>query len=149
MLFILLVSIILLGCSISFPQEITVPIIVVCETDVSSTNTSSMIGFIDDRSDTIMRIVPGQQVNVKLTPFPYLEYGILRGLVTGQSHSIEINSEKMAHYTVIVSFPDGLRCINGRELPVFTEAEGVAEIAIGRIHLIDYLFNPFRSLLNE
>lgn len=148
-LFILLVSIILLGFLISFPQEISVPISVVCETNVLSTNTLSIIGFIDERLDTLMRIVPGQQVNVKLDLFPYLEYGIMRGFMTGQSQSIERNSANMTHNTLIVSFPDGLRCVNGRELPVFTEAEGVAEIVIGRIHLIDYLFNPFRSLLNE
>jgi len=50
------------------------------------------------------KVKPGQKVNIKLTNYPYLEYGMVRGVVTRLSGVPNQNN-----YLVEVSLPSGLK----------------------------------------
>ena len=50
-------------------------------------------------------VEPGQKVNVKLNGFPYMEFGILRGVV----RTISAVPDGTQGYIVTVAFPDALR----------------------------------------
>jgi HlyD family secretion protein len=86
----------------------------------------------------------GQRVNIKLTGYPYIEYGML----TGKVRSISMVPDDGRYY-VEIDLPDGLRTSYSKELPFRQEMEGTAEIITEDMRLIQRIFSPVRSLYKE
>lgn len=94
------------------------------------------------------KVKTGQIVNVKISNYPYDEYGLLKGVVVSISRlSNKIKSQEGAGeaYQVMVSFPGGT-VTNFREtLPLDFESKGTAEIITKRKRLIERLFDNLKS----
>ena len=86
----------------------------------------------------------GNQVNIRLENYPYLEYGMIRGEVSNVSKIPQDN-----FYTVEVTLPDGLKTYYGLEIGFRQNLHGQAEILTDRMRLLQRIFNPVRSALTR
>lgn len=90
------------------------------------------------------KVKPGQKVNLKLTNYPYLEYGMVKGVVNRLS--AVPNKE---NYLVEVTLPAGLKTNYNQQLHFDQEMTGTAEIITEDMRLLQRFFNPIRSLVNR
>ena len=90
-------------------------------------------------------VEPGQKVNVKLNGFPYMEFGILRGVV----RTISAVPDGTQGYIVTVAFPDALRTSYKKELPLIHGRDGTAEIITKEMRLIEHFIQPVRALYDK
>uniref|UniRef100_UPI002599F0A3 HlyD family efflux transporter periplasmic adaptor subunit n=1 Tax=Bacteroides acidifaciens TaxID=85831 RepID=UPI002599F0A3 len=84
----------------------------------------------------------GQKVSIKLDSYPYMEFGLVQGIV--QAISL-MPYEK--NYLVDVSLPHGLRTNYGKTLQFSQEMPGTADIITEEMTLFDRIYNPIRSIL--
>lgn len=86
---------------------------------------------------------PGQKVNVKLNGFPYMEFGILRGVV----RTISAVPDGTQGYIVTVAFPDArLHCRYKKELRSFTAWTARPRLT-KEMRLIEHFIQPVRGAL--
>lgn len=90
------------------------------------------------------KVSEGQAVNIKLTGYPYLEYGMVRGVV--KSISL-VPSEN--EYIIDIELPDGLKTLYGTSLEFTQNMPGIAEIITEDVRLIQKILNPFRHLISK
>jgi HlyD family secretion protein len=90
------------------------------------------------------KVKAGQMVNIKLSGFPYLEYGMVRGSVRTISLVPSGNE-----YVIEVSLPQGLKTLYGRELKFTQNMQGAAEILTEDLRLLQKIINPFRHLISK
>lgn len=95
------------------------------------------------------RIEEGQVVNVRLNGFPYLEYGILKGVISRISQSPEKIADGSVSYSVVVSFPNGLVSTYNKEFPFIQDMDGEAEIITQNQRLISHFIQPIMSLFRN
>ena len=57
------------------------------------------------------KVKPGQKVNIKLSGYPYLEFGMVRGVIK----SISLVPSRDA-YIIEIDLPDGLTTLYGMKL---------------------------------
>lgn len=94
------------------------------------------------------KVKVGQDVNIKLYGFPYLEFGIIKGQVKSISSVPEKTSGGL-FYTVDVILPDGLLSTYHQVLPFVQDMNGSAEIVTEDMRLIEQFIRPIRSLLKN
>ena len=87
------------------------------------------------------QVKTGLPVNIRLKNYPYLEYGMIRGVVSSISQVPEKNS-----YYIDIDLPGGLVTMYGKKLPFKQEMEGTGEILTERRSLLRRIINPFRYL---
>lgn len=107
-------------------------------------NTGEIIGKIELPLNGAGKVKAGQRVNVKFHNFPYMEYGMVRGRIK----SISLVTSNNA-YSVLVSFPEGLKTSYDTEIMFSQDMQGVAEIITDDLRLIERIINPIRSVLNR
>lgn len=90
------------------------------------------------------KVRPGQRVNIKLDGYPYMEFGMVQGVV----HSVSAGPLERG-FPAVVSLTDGARTSFGYELEVVRELPGTAEISTDEISLLTRLFNPLRHLMRN
>lgn len=112
---------------------------------VSPEGGMTVLGRLKVPSAGFGKVEAGQEVNIKLNDFPFMEYGILKGEVASISKVPE-NTEVGLCYTVVVSFPNGLNSTYRKEFPFVQEMDGTAEIITEDMRLIEQFFQPIRSL---
>jgi HlyD family secretion protein len=88
------------------------------------------------------KVNPGLLVNIKLDGYPFLEYGIISGVVASISSVAENKG-----YIAEVSLPDGLRTAYGQELPFIQNMSGTAEIMTDKLNLLEKIFGPVKYLV--
>lgn len=94
------------------------------------------------------KVHPGQQVNIKLNGFPYLEFGIVKGTVKTIS-SVPQKIQQSMFYTVDVELPMGLMSSYRIVLPFVQNMDGNAEIVTDDMRLIEQFIRPIRSLFTN
>jgi multidrug resistance efflux pump len=90
------------------------------------------------------KVKTGQLVNIKLSGYPYLEYGMIRGVVKSKS----MVPSKDA-YVIEISLPDGLTTLYGTKLEFTQNMQGTAEIITEDLRLIEKIINPFRYAISR
>lgn len=102
------------------------------------------IGRVSLKMQRSGKVEVGQKVNLKMSGFPYMEYGMVRGIVklkslvpSGDGYLIEIN------------LPEGLTTLYGRQIGFTQNMQGTAEIITRDLRLIEKIFNPFRHLASK
>jgi HlyD family secretion protein len=90
------------------------------------------------------KVKVGRAVNIKLSGFPYLEFGMVRGFV--KTKSLVPSGDA---YVIEVTLPDGLRTLYGNELEFTQNMQGTAEIMTDNLRLIQKIINPFRHLISK
>jgi multidrug resistance efflux pump len=102
------------------------------------------VGRINLKMQRSGKVETGQDVNIKLSGFPYLEYGMIRGVVTSKSLVPAGDA-----YIIEVNLPEGLKTLYGRELDFTQNMQGTAEIITEDLRLIQKIINPFRYLISR
>lgn len=100
-------------------------------------------GYIDMRS--ISKVKIGQIANIKLSGFPYLEYGMLKGMV----RNISLVPEKNKGYFIEIILKTGMISTYQEKLFFIQEMEGSAEIIVKKNRLIHKLFNPLKAFFDK
>ncbi len=90
------------------------------------------------------QVKKGLPVNIRLKNYPYLEYGMIRGVVYSVSQVPDENS-----YFVEVHFPHGLITLYGKKLTFRQQMEGTGEILTEKRSLLQRIFNPLRYLRDK
>ncbi|MFZ0283384.1 MAG: HlyD family secretion protein, partial [Bacteroidales bacterium] len=90
------------------------------------------------------KVKTGQEANIKLAGFPYLEYGMLKGVI--KSKSLVPSGDT---YVIELSLPSGLTTLYGRELDFTQNMQGTAEIITDDLSLLRKIINPFRYLISR
>jgi len=86
----------------------------------------------------------GSVVNIKLSGYPYLKYGMVRGIVKSKSL---VPAEDA--YVIEIELPDGLMTLYGKKLEFTQNMQGSAEIITENIRLIQKIVNPFRYMVSR
>jgi multidrug resistance efflux pump len=107
-------------------------------------NAGDYIGRINLKMQRSGKVKVGQAVNIKLSGYPYLEYGMVRGVV--KSKSLVPSGDA---YVIEVSLPGGLTTLYGRQLEFTQNMQGTAEIITEDLRLIQKVINPFRHLISK
>jgi multidrug resistance efflux pump len=106
--------------------------------------TGSYLGRINLKMQRSGKVKSGQQVNIKLSSYPYLEYGMVRGIVRTKSL---VPSGDI--YVIEIDLPDGLTTLYGKKLDFTQNMSGTAEIITEDLRLIQKLVNPLRYLITK
>jgi HlyD family secretion protein len=124
------------------------------ETQVVRTGDNVMTIIPANQGDTIGKInLPlegsgkvdiGQTVNIQLTNFPHLQYGMVMGIIRTISQVPDGQQ-----YVLEVEFPNGLTTYYGNHISFQQEMLGRAEIITDDRVLIERIFSPIRSAITE
>jgi HlyD family secretion protein len=90
------------------------------------------------------KVDTGQQVNIRIDNYPYLQYGMVRGVI----RNISLIPEDR-EYVVEVNLPDGLTTYYGNDIPLKQEMQGTAEILTDRRRLLERIIAPIRATISE
>lgn len=102
------------------------------------------IGRIDLNMQRSGKVKTGQPVNIKLTGYPYMEFGMVRGIV--KSKSLVPTGDK---YIIEIDLPEGLKTLYGKNLEFNQSMQGTAEIMTDSLRLLQKIVNPFRHLASK
>lgn len=95
------------------------------------------------------RIEKGQTVNVRLNGFPYIEFGILKGVISKISQVPEKTPDGSVVYNVEVAFPHGLISTYHKTFPFIHDMDGEAEVITQDQRLIAHFIEPIISLFSN
>ena len=90
------------------------------------------------------KVRKGHQVNIRFDNYPYLEYGMVKGVVNNVS---KVSQDE--YYTVEVVLPGGLKTYYGLEIGFSQNMQGQAEILTDKMRLLQRIFNPVRSAVSR
>ena len=88
------------------------------------------------------KVKVGQRANIRLTNYPDMEFGYLRGEV----RSISPVPTADGMYVVDIALPNGLQTNYGKELPITREMKGNADIVTDDVRLIERLIMPLKKI---
>jgi len=106
--------------------------------------TGKFLGRITLKMQRSGKVKTGQSVNIKLTGYPYMEFGMLRGIV--RSKSLVPSGDA---YIIEIDFPEGLVTLYGIKLEFNQNMQGTAEIITEDIRLLQKIVNPLRFLISK
>ncbi|MDA3779403.1 MAG: HlyD family efflux transporter periplasmic adaptor subunit [Bacteroidales bacterium] len=104
----------------------------------------NIIGKIQLQQAGAGKVKIGQKVNIKFENYPYLEFGMVQGIIETISLVPEANV-----YTVKVSLPNGLITFYDKKLEFKREMNGEAEIITEDSRLIVRILRPLKLLLKK
>jgi hypothetical protein len=104
----------------------------------------SYLGRINLKMQRSGKVHPGQKVNIKLSGYPYLEYGMVIGVI--KSKSLVPSRDA---YIIEIELPDGLTTLYGSKLEFTQNMQGTAEIITEDIRLLQKMVNPFRYMVSR
>ena len=102
------------------------------------------LGRINLKMERSGKVKTGMLVNIKLSGYPYLEYGMVRGIV--KSKSLVPASDA---YVIEIELPAGLTTLYGTKLDFTQNMQGTAEIITENLRLLQKLVNPFRYMISK
>lgn len=88
------------------------------------------------------KVKAGQEVGIRFDQYPFMEYGIVKGLVREVNFNSDDNS-----FLVMVNLPAGLQTNSGKQLDYIPGMHGVAEIKIANPSLFQRIIGPVLSFL--
>jgi HlyD family secretion protein len=106
--------------------------------------TGNFLGRINLKMQRSGKVKTGQSVNIKLSGYPYLEYGMVRGKV--KSISLVPTDDS---YVIEIELPEGLSTLYGKKLVFTQNMQGTAEIITENVRLLQKLINPFRHMITK
>lgn len=106
--------------------------------------TGKFLGRINLKMQRSGKVKTGQSVNIKLSGYPYMEYGMVRGIV--KSKSLVPTGDA---YVIEIDLPEGLYTLYGIKLDFTQNMQGTAEIITEDIRLLQKILNPFRHIISK
>jgi HlyD family secretion protein len=107
-------------------------------------NPGNYIGRVFLKMQKSGKVTGDEMVNIKLSSFPYLEFGIVRGKV--KSKSLVPSGDA---YVIEIELPNGLKTLYGRTLDFTQNMQGTAEIITDDKSLLEKMIYPFQYLLSK
>jgi HlyD family secretion protein len=107
-------------------------------------NAGEIVGIVELSMAGSGKVKPGQKVNVKFEAFPYMEYGMVTGLVKTVS---QVPSNQT--YAVLVTFPEGLKTTYNTEINFNQDMQGEAEIITDDERLLERITNPVKAVIQR
>jgi HlyD family secretion protein len=92
----------------------------------------------------IGKVKPGEQVNIKLDGYPYMEFGVVVGAIQSVSNG---STEK--GFPAIVQLNKGAITSYGQELNFERDLSGTAEITTDELTLLQRLLNPLKYIFKN
>ena len=90
------------------------------------------------------RIEIGQTVNIKLSGFPYMQYGVLKGRIYSLS---QVPGE--GGFSADIELTGGMTSTYSEKIRFIHEMDGTADIVTKDIRLINRFINPLKTILNN
>jgi multidrug efflux pump subunit AcrA (membrane-fusion protein) len=90
------------------------------------------------------RVEIGQRVNIKLSGFPYMQYGVLRGSICSVS---QVPGE--GGFVAYIELTSGMTSTYSEKIRFIHEMDGTADIITKDVRLIYRFINPFRTILKN
>ena len=108
-----------------------------------------VIGIVKIPQENFGKVKSGQKVNVRLNGYPYMEYGLLTGIVGYLSSVPEeaVDQQSSPQYTAEIVFPNGMKTSYGKKLRLIQKMNGTAEIITEERSLMMRLIDPIVTLL--
>jgi hypothetical protein len=116
-----------------YPDIITAPVVV---TSVPG-NPTTFVGCVQLKINPSGKVQVGQRVNLKFANYPYMEDGVVKGVV-GKISSVP-NGDS---YALEVNLPDQMVSTFGKKLKFQQELKGTAEIITEERRLLDRILHP-------
>ena len=91
------------------------------------------------------KVEKGQTVNVRLSGYPYMEFGMLKGYIKTISAVPDIQKG----YVAEVEFPSGLVTTYNKKLNLIQQMDGNSEIITKDMRLIQQFLQPIRALFDK
>jgi HlyD family secretion protein len=88
------------------------------------------------------KVKVGQNVNIRLSNYPYERFGMLRGKIESIS-----NVPEKEKYTVLISLPEGMTSTHNRSLVFRPQLQGETEIITEDLRVLERVFYQVRKLL--
>jgi len=107
-------------------------------------NPGNHIGKINLRMQKSGKVKEGQTVMIKLSGYPYMEYGMLRGKI--KSKSLVPSGDS---YLIEVSLENDLITLYGKKLEFSQNITGICEIITEDMSLLEKMIYPFRYLVSR
>jgi HlyD family secretion protein len=107
-------------------------------------NAGDFLGRINLKMERSGKVKTGQVVNIKLSGYPYLESGMVRGIVKTKSLVPTGDS-----YVIEIELPQGLTTLYGKKLDFTQNMQGTAEIITENVRLLQKIVNPFRYMVSR
>jgi multidrug efflux pump subunit AcrA (membrane-fusion protein) len=104
----------------------------------------SFVGRIYLQMQRSGKVETGQTVNIKLSGFPYMEYGMIRGKI--KSKSLVPSGDA---YVIEVELPNGLTSLYDKKLVFTQNMQGTAEIITNDRSLLVKIISPLRYLFSK
>ncbi len=114
--------------------------------------TTEVIGRLQVPSAGFGKVQVGQMVHVKLNGYPYMEFGVLRGVIRLLSvvpEQVQTQNGAAIVYYAEVLFPQGMKTSYNRELLMIQQMDGSAEIVTEDLRLIERFIQPIISLFKN
>ncbi|OUN77854.1 HlyD family efflux transporter periplasmic adaptor subunit [Bacteroides sp. An51A] len=110
-----------------------------------------VIGIVKIPQENFGKIEKGQKVNVRLNGYPYMEYGLLIGVIGYLSSVPEEATDQQSspQYTAEIVFPNGMKTSYRKELRLIQKMNGTAEIITEERSLMMRLIDPIIALLKS
>lgn len=90
------------------------------------------------------KVKAGQKVNIQFSNYPYMEFGMVQGVVKSISLAPDNN-----YYAAEIELPNGLKTFYGINLDFKQEMQGTAEIITDDIRLLERIVRPLRYILHK
>ncbi len=135
MIIVVIVLLILFSGSWMFKYPDIIPAPVVVALDVN--DSTKFKGLVKLRQNFAGKVKVGQQVNLKFVTYPYMEFGLLKGVVNKIS-SIPTGD----YYALEVGLPDKLISTYGKRFDFRHELIGTAEIITEDQNLLERILHP-------
>jgi hypothetical protein len=120
-----------------YPDIIAVPVVVYAS---ENENPKSITTVIQLKRDLSASLKIGQNVNLKFSSYPYLKYGMVKGIVSGVS-SLPVHD----YYPVEITLSFPLVSTSGQEFKFQQELKGTAEISTEDRRLLDRILQPTKK----
>lgn len=111
---------------------------------INAADSSLLAGSVKIDGSDVEKIRTGQPVNLKFDSYPYLKFGLVRGVV-GKISSVP----KGEGYEVEIQLPGRLITTLGKELEFSQELKGSAEIVTEDISLLSRILGPVKAVFSR
>ena len=103
-----------------------------------------IIGKVQLTFDGAGKVKSGQMANIQFANYPYMEFGMVKGIVKNISLAPEND-----YYTAEIELPEGLKTFYGMELQFKQQMQGSVEIITEDIRLMERIIRPLRYILKR
>ncbi len=107
-------------------------------------NPGKVFGKINLSVEGAGKVKKGQQVNIKFANYPYMEFGMVKGVVTSISQVPNQN-----YYTAEIRLTNDLITNYGTEIEFRQQMPGQAEIITENLSLLKRIINPVKSVIKK